>query len=136
MNKFIKFLWSISIVAFVLAVALISIEYLTKGNVNAGSWLQLLTYPALGIINILMLLRAIDTTMYNLNKEYQLPSPKNISPTPLWKFLGFILLIAGCDILCIYLGEHIWCFRDAAIYVETTLICFSALFILTNKRPN
>lgn len=124
MNKIIKISWGFPIAAFIVAIVLICIEHLSSGNVNAGSWLQLMTYPALGVVNILMLLRAIDTTMHNLNKE--------ASPIQLWKFLGFISLIAGCDILCIYLGEHIWCFRDAAIYIETTLICFTGLFLITN----
>ena len=135
MKKIQNLGWILSIVMFVASATLITIQYISTGKVTDTSWLKILSYSALGLINILMLLRSIDLTMMNFDKEYKSTvAPKKVTSLPLWKFFILMVLIAGSDLLVIYLGEHIWCLRDAAIYLETFLICFSGLFILTKHN--
>lgn len=135
MKKMQNLGWILSIVAFITACFCTGLDYINDGKMNDLSLLRWLTYPTLVVLCFLTLSQGIIKTINIIDTHYKTP-PTGTKPgtAPLWKLFVLIMLIAGCCWLCIYLGKHIWCFRDAVIYLETFLICFSALYILTKHN--
>ena len=128
MKKIITLLWIVALIAFASACFITGFDYISDGKMTELSILRWITYPTLGVLSFLILRRFIRKTLKKIEDQ------ETKSTLPLWKLVLFVAILVGCNWLCIYLGEHIWCLRDAAIYLETFLICFSGIFILTKHN--